>query len=364
MGKDFLTVIDYITIIRKNLKKILLIVFVTGVISVVVSLLLPKYYKSTAVILVPQAGQFSVANLGMLSNLGLTSFGGTQGDITRLIAILKSRSVLESVAKRFDLQRKYDAKTWETTLKKLRKNIEIIIGEEFQIYVSVFDKDRFLVDDMTNYVVYCLDSINIALTTKSAHDNRVFIETRLNEVLDSLDVYEKRMAEFMERNGVLSLPDQIRVGVEKAADLKAQLTFVEIELEVAKNKYGESSPMVEQLELQLKSIRNKYEDFKSSKGTDNLFPGFSEAPELLVKMAKLEREIQYYTKLIEFLGPQYEQARIDEKKKVSTIQVLDWGKTPERKARPKRMLIVLISVLAVSMLSVAFFIIKESVVRE
>ena len=361
MGKDFLTVIDYVSIIRKNLKKLFIIVFITGIVSVGVSLLLPKYYKSTAVILVPQSGQVSIANLGMLSNLGLGSFGGMQGDISRIVAILKSRSVLESVASKFKLQKKYGTKTWEATLKKLRKNIEITIGEEFQIYISVFDKDRFLVDDMTNYVVYCLDSINISLTSKSAHDNRIFIESRLDEVLDSMEVYEKRMSNFMRKHGILSLPDQIRVGVEKAADLKAQLTMLEIEIEVAKNKYGENSPLVEQLKFQLESMRNKYNEFRDSKGRGRLFPNFSDVPEMVLTMARLEREIEYYSKLIEFLGPQYEQAKIEEKRKTSTIQILDWGKTPERKAKPKRMLIVLISVLTVTILSVTFFIVRESI---
>ena len=57
------------------------------------------------------------------------------------------------------------------------------------------------------------------------------------------------------------------------------------------------------------------------------------------------RDVKYYQMLYELLAKQYEGARLDEAKDSAIIQVLDPAIKPERRARPKRALIVIISTL-------------------
>jgi uncharacterized protein involved in exopolysaccharide biosynthesis len=58
---------------------------------------------------------------------------------------------------------------------------------------------------------------------------------------------------------------------------------------------------------------------------------------------KLLRDVKYYQMLYELLAKQYEIARLDESKDSSLIQVLDVAQEPEQKAKPKRVLIVLMT---------------------
>jgi capsule polysaccharide export protein KpsE/RkpR len=114
----------------------------------------------------------------------------------------------------------------------------------------------------------------------------------------------------------------------------------EIEIEVKKRLLTPEAPEIRQLEQELHALQNKFNEFYSPVGADRLFPDFDALPEIEKEFLQLEREIKYYTELLQFLGPQYEQAKIEEARNVPTVQVLDKAVRPERKCKPKRAIIV------------------------
>lgn len=352
------SLIDYIKIILKNFKKIFIYTFVISIITAVISLFLPKWYRASAVVLSPSASSSGFGMLGFVGDLGMGGMFGGDENLYRYLAILKSRQLLESVALKFNFQEKYQAENLEETVKKLRKKLNFEIGDENQLTISFLDKDQEKVANVTNYIVDCLDSINIVLETTQAKNNREFIEKRVLEVVDSLNIIAKSLANYMEDNNLISLPDQVAAGIEKAAVLQAEAIATEIELEVAEKTFHKDDPRIKELEYKLKSIRSKYDEYLTG---NPLIPDFTKVPDLEMNIVKMQRSIDYYTKLIEYLGPQYEQSKIDEKKDVPTLQVLDSAVRPERKARPKRALIVIITGFISGILLSGFYIIKDNI---
>ena len=361
MSKKEISLMDYFNIVWKRKKSIIITVFIVSVISIVVSLLLPKWYKATSVILSPSTEASPLGSMSILSNLGMGGMVGGNENIFRYLAILKSRALSESVVEKFDLQEHYSYKSLEPALEKFDKKFEVRVGDENQVAISLLDKDQELVAHIVNYVVECLDSINIILSVTSARSNRVFIESRFNQVLDSLRTTSTNSAVFMEKKGILSLPDQVTVGVEKAADIQAEITSKEVELEVAKKSLSEDNPRINQIMYEIESLEEKYNEFFHGGDVRKLFPDFSEVPDLGVKLAEMQRELEYYSKLIEFLGPQYEQAKIEEAKTIPTLQILDKAVQPEIKYKPKRSLIVIICAFVSLIISSSFVIIKENI---
>ena len=67
------------------------------------------------------------------------------------------------------------------------------------------------------------------------------------------------------------------------------------------------------------------------------------APQEGVEYLRKFRDVKYYETLFELLAKQFEIAKIDEAKEATLIQVLDRAIVPERKSKPKRMLIVLLT---------------------
>ena len=76
-----------------------------AVLSVVISLLLPKWYAATTRLLPSESsgGSLAAAVLGDLSSAAGALLGGASGDYARFLAILTSRTVSEEVIRRFDL---------------------------------------------------------------------------------------------------------------------------------------------------------------------------------------------------------------------------------------------------------------------
>lgn len=311
------------------------------IISVIVSLLLPKWYKATTVIMPPSSNTNQLGVMSVLNNVGLGGFLGGDEDMNKVLSILKSRRLLEAVAIKYNLMGKYDCENLEETLEALSDNIDISVEDEMQIAVSFWDKDQEQVAGMTNYIIFSLDSLNMVLSNDKAKNNRIFIETRIKEVVDSLKILESDLSQFMHSENILSLPDQLTVGVENAAELKAQIMSKEIELAIAKSTYDETSTVIKQLENEVKSYKSKYQEFFQDSPSERLLPNFSRIPEIGIKFTELQRQIDYYVKVLEYLAPQYESSKIEESRNTPTIQVLDRAVRPEKKDKPRRSLIVL-----------------------
>lgn len=352
---------DLSKIIWKWKTKIILFVFIITTISIGISLLLPKWYKAQAVILLPQASEGGISPMAnILGNLGLSSVLGGNENIFRYLAILKSRTLEENLARHYNLQQRYKTKNMELTLKQLEENLIVEVGDESQIVISLLDKDQDLVAEMTNYIVYSLDSINSVLSVSNARNNRIFMEGRVNGILDSLEYTSKKLADFMEKNSILSLENQIIIGIEQAAILKSEIIKKEVELEVAEKSLSNKNPAINLIKYELISLNRKYQDFINTSSMGSLIPNFSKVPSLQLQLVKLQRQIEYYSRIIEYLGPLYEQQKFEEAKNIPTLQVLDYAVRPELKDKPKRAIIVIIVFIISGILAVSYVIIKDS----
>ncbi|MEA3286950.1 MAG: Wzz/FepE/Etk N-terminal domain-containing protein [Candidatus Marinimicrobia bacterium] len=345
-----MNLLEIFSTIAKYKKVIVVNFIIVATLSATISLLLPKWYRST-VLIMPPASQSPLGSIGVLGNIALGGIlsGGDENQ-NRFIAILKSRRLLTDVVDKFDLWKIYDTDTYENALAALQGNMKIEIGDEMQIKVSLFDQDQEGVANILNYAINRLDSINIDLATQKAHNNRIFIESRLFDVIDSLAYLENDFISFLEINGVLSLPDQITAGITQAGELKSIITQKEIELAVSKQVLDSENPTITRLNIEIQVLQKKYDEYFSERNLKDLFPNFNDIPSLQLSIERISRKIKYHTTVLEFLGPQYEQAKIEEIKNVSTVQVLDWGARPEKRSRPHRTLIVLVSTMLSTLL--------------
>lgn len=342
-------------------KKLFLIlnVFTITSISIIISLFLPKWYKSSATILPPSGDQSLFSPTNLIGGMGLGNMFGDNSDTFRFISILKSRNLKQALITKFDLVKKYKVENDEEAFEKLENNMEVDVGEEMQIRLHIWDKDQDLVAPMVNYALSCLDSINIQMKNINAKNMREFISTRMDEIFDSLKVLENDISSYMEEKGILSIEDQVSVGVLSAAEFKSKLILKEIELNVAKRNYSNNSSQVQLLKDEVCILQKEYNRYFSNQSDDDLFLNFKEIPDMGIRLNRMERNVKYYATLLEYLGPQYEKSKIDEKKDIPTFQVLDKAYRPEKKDKPHRALIVIIVFIISWILSISYVIVKE-----
>jgi len=87
--------------------------------------------------------------------------------------------------------------------------------------------------------------------------------------------------------------------------------------------------------------------------------GIAATPEGMENL-RLLRDVKYFETIFELLAKQYEIARADEAKDISIVQVLDKAVEPERKSKPKRALIVILTALVVGFVAIIWAFIKEA----
>lgn len=317
-------------------------VLAAAVVSVVVSLVLPKWYRSSASILPPK-DQDLLNPLGAAGSvlrglsLGGRRVGGGSLGPYNYLAILKSRSALDSVARKFNLTEVYDVDTsMEEAVKELKDNTSFELQDDDYITIEVFDRDPQRAADMANHFVDVLNSMSLRLGTREAGNNREFIERRLEASRADLRKAEDALRAYQERSKMIVIPDQTpSASVGGVAELYGMKAKKEIELAILRKSVSADDPAIRQLELELREVDRKLESF----------------PEIGIESIRLYRDVVIQQKIVEFLLPLFEQAKVDEQKDVPVLLVLDRAVKAEKKSKPIRSLIVLASVFGVFFLS-------------
>lgn len=334
-----------------------LLIWFTSIMVVITAILLliPRSYKAEASVLPPRNSNI-LSGLSGLSTvmqsvsplLSRTGIGSASPTFTYL-AILNSRSVMDSVISEFDLVKVYGISNFpmETAEKQLRENTKFDIDENDALNITVIDRDATRAADMANYFITLLNEIFTKVSVEEAHNNRLFIQQRYEKNLEDLRSAEDTLEEFQQHFKVYDMPQQAKAAITAGADLEAQRIAAEVELGVMKQQYGEDAPQVKLKSLQIQELNQKLQDLQTGSGADfskgaGILPAFKNVPELGIAYLRLYRDYEIQTKLLEFILPLYEQAKIEEQKDTPAVIVLDKAIPPERATVPKRLFIEIV----------------------
>ncbi|MBN2016640.1 MAG: hypothetical protein JW794_00665 [Candidatus Cloacimonetes bacterium] len=350
---------DFFHILWKHRKFVILFVLIVAIITAGISLILPKWYKATVVILPEQSEGGDMG--GLAANAYLMGFGnifGGNDNQMRLLALFKSRSLLLALNDQFDFESRYNTKGLDKTLQKLRSNIYISAMEENQIAFSILSRDQEQVANMANFASNFVDDLNIHLTINRAKFNREFVREQLLLMEDSLRKATVEFTSFKEKNNIISLPDQVSSAILQAAEIQATIKESEIEYGLKKDLYDETSLELITLKSRINLLKQQYDEFYAV-NVESLFLDMDAIPQLEKEYAEKQWKVEYYKQMLEFLGPQYEKAKIEEAKDVPTFHVLDKAMRPDRRDKPRRAVMVLTYSFAAFLFSIIYIIIKE-----
>ena len=355
----------------KRRKFIIKNVIVVTISSIIISLLLPKWYASKAVVLSSGAGQFNF--LSSISPIPVADFGLStiNEDINNFIAILQSRTVKEYMVKKFNLVDRYKQRDIEFAIVAFEEKMELEVTEEGTLEITIIDKDPLIAKEMVAEVLFMLDQINQSIGMEAGKYNREFLENRININKKDLQKAELALKTFQEKTGIIDLVSQLSSTMQMSAQaynsifeaytaLYAKKIETETELAVAKTTLSNNNPTIMQLEKLLKEQSIQLDqlmirlDEKLQYLLSNISPAqidtipniefsvsFNTLPSLGLENARLIREVELQSTIQEILIPQFEQAKLEETKNIPTLQIIDKPKVALNKTKPKRSLIVI-----------------------
>ncbi len=305
--ENSINIMEIVSTLWRSRKLIVYIVGIATALGIVISLLLPASYKSTAVLL-PETDKSKLGSLGGLSDLAsLAGVSTGEGSLVRLYpTIIKSESVLRNVlharyqSKAFrdsvtliqfwEIEGKNPEVVYETALRSLRDQLDVSMDSRTNVVaISIETTEPQLSADIVNKVTVELDKFIRTKRTTSATEQRKWIEARLLEAKSDLEKSENTLKEFRENNRRVS-----------------------------------------------------------------------DSPRLLLEQERLIRDVQINVTVYTELKKQYEIVKIEEIKNIPIINIMDAGMASAHKERPKRRLIVLVSFVLSLMGSVGFVFVRQT----
>ena len=360
---ETINLLDYLAVIVKYRRMVALTTSAAFVLSIVISLLLPKVYSSTARILAPQQ-ESGLASLMGQAGAGTLTTGDLLGKSTSAdmyAGILRSEAVKDAVIDRFNLMKVYRQKYRIDTYKEIDNKSTIVTGKRDGIVsITVEDKDPARAAEMANGFVDELGRIVAALNVSGAGQSRIFLEGRLALVKADLARAEEALRSFSMKNKAIQVSEQAKLTIEGIARLKAQLAAQEVNLATYQNYLTDSSQEIKNAKAGISSLKSQIARLEGTDSTGAILPVGS-VPTLVQEYTQLMREYKTQESLLDLLTKQYEMYKLSEAKNFPSIQIIQKARVSDKKSKPKRVRIVLASTFAAFFASLLAAFVREYV---
>jgi uncharacterized protein involved in exopolysaccharide biosynthesis len=280
---------------------------------------------------------------GLIAIAGGAAGVKSQGEL--FVAMTKSRTVLDRMVDRFQLMKLYEKKYREDARNALLGSLTVREDRKSGIIsLSVEDRDPKRSADMANAFVEELKSLAGGLAISEAGQRRLFFEEQIGQTKVALARAEDEVKGFQQRTGAFQVDEQTKSIIEGIANLRAKIAMKEVEAKVLRSFATAQNPDLQRTEEEVRALRTELEKVESGKGRgfDPLMSS-ERVPAIGMEYLRKLRQLKYNETLYELLVKQYELAKLDEARDAVVIQVIDQAVPPERKSRPKRALIVLLS---------------------
>lgn len=197
---------ELIRILYRWAKPIAIVTLIAIVVSAIISLLLPSYYKSTASImpinphLMDRSTLFNIGG----SETPVYLFGG-KPEVNRLVTLSQSRGLEKYIIDKFNLFEHYGIDTtdhlkdyWVT--QELRDHFKAIKTPDGIVELEVSDKDPNFAAQMSNEIVARLDTLNKALINEKKVGLGAFYLKDLTEKQQRLEMLRDSLIRSLNAN--------------------------------------------------------------------------------------------------------------------------------------------------------------------
>ena len=258
-------ILDVVLIIAARKRLIFLATVAGFVLAIGVVLLVKPTYSAQTMILPPEQEQSSGAvmmgQFGALASMtGLGASLGIKNPVDLYIGILQSETVTDRMIQRFHLMEFYHAKRWSDVRYALKNNSKFVANKDGMIAIAVTDRDPKKAAAMANAYVDELYRVNNRLALGGASQRRLFYEQQLTQEKDRLADAEVALKLTEEKTGVIAPSGQTEEIIRQVAQLQAEITSREVQLDALRTSSTEQNPDVIRLNTELSRLARTIAD--------------------------------------------------------------------------------------------------------
>jgi len=217
-------------------------------------------------------------------------------------------------------------------------------------YHSSPDTAKLIVD----FTFALVDSSIREISIDKAQRSRIFVERQIAIQNRKLDSLQEVFLEFQKTNKAYDVPEQAKLSLKAYADIKAAATMNELRIAALRNEFNSPTHEMAEFKRSQRVYEAKLREYETG-DAPGIMPSLDKTSRIFPEYAKMIRDIEVQNQLVLFLTKEHEQARLQEARDVSPLIIVDASNVPEYKARPKRLLIIMVVVFVENLLFVGFF---------
>ena len=360
MDKKEVNILDLLAALNTNKRLIITSTLLFAVVAAAFSFLLPKEYEAGIQLLPPKEQKKGFGFADLIETLPIPSLRlgekGTPADI--YVAILQSETIRRWMIEEFDLIQVYDVDTMTDALETIEGQTTISKSEQGTILLAVLDESPQRAADMANRYIALLDTTNKRIARRMAQERYDFIiELKAQEEV-KLELEMDRLQRFQADHNAISIEDQARAVIRAAADMQTSTMELEVQrLSLLAAGFTPNHAEVQKVEREIILWQQALDILRDGntaapgdgvnnlelKLVKNLFLPLREIPKVSQEYALIEKDVLVQSALIRMLLQQEAESLIEANNTTSTVQLLDEATVPEKKARPRRFLIVFVA---------------------
>jgi len=349
-----------LTILSRRRKFIFFFTLGVSILTTIIVLLLPSQYTATSILLPP--GLNSSGSSAVLQQLGgagaLASVAGASLGIKNpgeiYLSLFRSRTVEDSVIRRFGLFARYNAQKQSGARAALEAHSKVVLGaKDGLITVTATDRDPNKAAEIVNGYIDEFRKFTSNLAITEASQRRIFFQQQLLEAQENLAAAENALKTTEQSTGVLQIDSQTRALIEAAASLRAQVVAKQVQLQGMRSYATDDNPQMVETRQQLSALQSQLTKLTgSSPDSDSDFEiPKGKVPEAGMEYIRKVRDVKYFETISDLIAKQFEMAKLDEAHQGTGIQVVDIAVPPDGRSFPKRTTTVILAFLVSFILS-------------
>ena len=316
---------DFITYLWNKRVPLITIALFAAVVPAIVALSITPKFKSSVVMFPTNT---TAVSKGLLSSSSLytediMSFG-KEAESEQLMQVLNSEAIKGSIIRKFDLYKHYDIDTTSKFAKTklqnaIKSNIKFRRTEFMSVVIEVLDTGPAMAANIANEIASQVDTVMNAMQKERARKALAIVEKEYLDLEKDMRNMEDSLT-FLMKTGVMDYESQAQVFNDAYAKALA-----------------DGKPV--------RSLENKLA----------VLAKYGSAYVSLRNLLKSE------TERLSLVRQKYMEARVDAEQNLPYKYIVDKAYESEKKAYPKRSLIVLVSSLSAFFLALLAFVIKDSI---
>ncbi len=332
------SLVDILRILYKWRKRIILVCVIAAVGSIIISLTMPNYYMAETVFL---AASPDLSQPDELFKDSKKRIYGDDLDVDRMLTIAKSSKLLTYLVDTFNLYDRYNIDPDESRAQfKVQKKLINLYSVERNKYnaivISVEDKDPEVAAQIAKAARERIDYAAQEIIRESQERMIETYEKSIEKKKNMMEEIRDSLKYFRNQYGIYNAETQGELLGGLVAKIGSELEGTKAKLKVLKGQPGVTRDSLVNTEAKLASLENQ------AKVLNEQLTAFNKGA---TQMMSYFQRLQTVNFQVSSDMERYNQFKSSYESDFSAIHLIEEAKVPDNKSRPKRSIIVVVSVL-------------------